>query len=53
MLQDIPYSNMEEFKEAMCEACGKITPQLCNTLVESVHRRLENVISIDGGHTKY
>ena len=53
MLQDIPYSDMNGFKDAMRLAWAWISPELCNTLVESMHRRLEKVISNDGGNTKY
>ena len=42
-----------EIWNRVAEVWGKIEPEVCQRLIESMPRRLEAVIKAKGGHTKY
>jgi hypothetical protein len=44
---------MHELKRRIDEEWGKITPEVCRKLVDSMPRRIAEVIKAKGGHTSY
>ena len=48
-----PPKGVFELWERLVVEWNKIPPEVCQTLIESVSRRLEAVIKADGGHTRY
>ena len=50
---EMPASGVWELWERAEVEWGKIRPEECQKLIESMPRRLEAVIKAKGGHTKY
>ena len=48
-----PPKGVWELWERTKEEWEKITPEVCQNLIESMPRRVEAVIKAKGGHTKY
>jgi transposase len=46
-------TSMHELKRRIDEEWGKITPEVCRKLVDSMPRRIAEVIKAKGGHTSY
>jgi transposase len=44
---------MRELWERVQDELNKITPEMCQTLINSMHSRLEQVIECRSGHTDY
>ena len=48
-----PPKGVHELWERVAEEWNKITPKICQHLIESMPRRIQAVIKAKGGHTKY
>ena len=50
---DNPPKGVHELWDRVAEEWNEIPPEVCQTLIESMPRRIEAVIRAKGGHTKY
>lgn len=48
-----PPKGIFELWERVVNEWNKITPEMCQNLIESMPRRIEAVLKAKGGHTKY
>ena len=48
-----PPKGVHELWDRVAEEWNKIPPEVCQTLIESMPRRMEAVMKAKGGHTKY
>ena len=46
-------SNIRKLRDVVMEEWKSIPVATCEALVNSMHRRVKEVLDIDGGHTKY
>jgi hypothetical protein len=50
---DTPPKGVHELWDRLEEEWDKISPEVCQNLIESMPRRIKAVIKANGGHTKY
>ena len=50
---EVPPQGILELWERVQEEWGKIKPEVCQGLIESMLRRVEAIIKAKGGYTKY
>ena len=50
---EVPPQGILEPWERVQEEWGKIKPEVCQGLIESIPRRVEAIIKAKGGYTKY
>ena len=48
-----PPKGVHELWDRMVEEWNEIPPEVCQWLIESMHKRIQAVIRAKGGHTKY
>ncbi|CAK9821632.1 Transposable element Tc1 transposase [Anthophora retusa] len=52
-LQKFHTTSKASLKEKLFEAWNSISPNVTEKLINSMHNRLQDIISAKGGHTKY
>jgi len=50
---ETPPKGVHELWERVEKEWNEISPEVCQTLIESMPRRVKAVIKANGGHTKY
>ena len=50
---DTPPKGVHKLWDRVVEEWNEIPPEVCQRLIESMPRRIEAVIRVNGGHTKY